>query len=83
MPDTVMESSRDVTIKLHNRIGKYVQVHLYFAARWVMLSEVTFTTSECTIFSFTHFFQCRLVDQATIIYTIRECIKVPMANQAQ
>lgn len=55
MPDNVMESSRDVTIKLHHRIGKYIQVHLYFAARWVMLSEVTFISSECTIFSSANF----------------------------
>ncbi|XP_055299396.1 discoidin domain-containing receptor 2-like, partial [Sitodiplosis mosellana] len=45
MPDTVMENARDVTIKLHHRIGKYVQVHLYFALRWIMLSEVTFVTA--------------------------------------
>lgn len=46
MPDTVMENARDVTIKLHHRIGKYVQVHLYFALRWIMLSEVSFVTGE-------------------------------------
>lgn len=46
MPDTVMENARDVTIKLHHRIGKYVQVHLYFALRWIMLSEVTFVASK-------------------------------------
>lgn len=46
MPDTVMENARDVTIKLHHRIGKYVQVHLYFAQRWIMLSEVTFVTGK-------------------------------------
>lgn len=46
MPDTVMENARDVTIKLHHRIGKYVQVHLYFALRWIMLSEVTFVTGK-------------------------------------
>ena len=41
-----MENARDVTIKLHHRIGKYVQVHLYFALRWIMLSEVTFVTGK-------------------------------------
>lgn len=46
MPDTVMEHARDVTIKLHHRIGRYVQVHLYFALRWIMLSEVTFITGK-------------------------------------
>ncbi|XP_037031217.1 discoidin domain-containing receptor 2 isoform X2 [Bradysia coprophila] len=45
MPDTIMEHARDVTIKLHHRIGKYLQVHLYFALRWIMLSEVSFVSS--------------------------------------
>lgn len=52
MPDTVMENARDVTIKLHHRIGKYVQVHLYFALRWIMLSEVSFVTGEFLTMSF-------------------------------
>lgn len=51
MPDTVMEHARDVTIKLHHRIGKYVQVHLYFALRWIMLSEVTFESGKFCFFS--------------------------------
>ncbi|KXJ80071.1 hypothetical protein RP20_CCG026715 [Aedes albopictus] len=42
MPDAIMESARDVTIKLHHRIGRYIQVHLYFAMRWIMLSEISF-----------------------------------------
>lgn len=49
MPDTVMEHARDVTIKLHHRVGKYVQVHLYFALRWIMLSEVTFESGKFRI----------------------------------
>ncbi|XP_055709689.1 discoidin domain-containing receptor 2 [Phlebotomus papatasi] len=44
MPDSIMENARDVTVKLHNRIGKYLQVHLYFALRWIMLSEVSFVS---------------------------------------
>lgn len=42
MPDAVLEHARDVTIKLHHRIGKYLQVNLYFAQRWLMLSEISF-----------------------------------------
>ncbi|XP_030377793.1 discoidin domain-containing receptor 2 [Scaptodrosophila lebanonensis] len=42
MPDTVLDHARDVTIKLHHRLGRYLQLHLYFAARWMMLSEITF-----------------------------------------
>uniref|UniRef100_A0A182MEP5 Discoidin domain-containing protein n=1 Tax=Anopheles culicifacies TaxID=139723 RepID=A0A182MEP5_9DIPT len=46
MPDTVMENARDVTIKLHHRVGRYVQIHLYFALRWIMLSEISFTSGK-------------------------------------
>ncbi|CAD7086290.1 unnamed protein product [Hermetia illucens] len=44
MPDTVLDHARDVTIKLHHRIGRYVQIHLYFALRWIMVSEITFVS---------------------------------------
>ncbi|XP_024936410.1 discoidin domain-containing receptor 2 isoform X2 [Cephus cinctus] len=42
MPDLVLEQARDVTIKLHSRAGRYLKLQLYFAARWIMLSEVIF-----------------------------------------
>ncbi|XP_065358097.1 discoidin domain-containing receptor 2-like [Calliphora vicina] len=45
MPDTILDHARDVTIKLHHRLGKYLQLHLYFAARWLMLSEITFISA--------------------------------------
>ncbi|XP_011176649.1 discoidin domain-containing receptor 2 isoform X2 [Zeugodacus cucurbitae] len=45
MPDTILDHARDVTIKLHHRLGKYLQLHLYFAARWIMLSEITFIST--------------------------------------
>ncbi|KAL7739932.1 hypothetical protein ACLKA6_013121 [Drosophila palustris] len=44
MPDQVLDHARDVTIKLHHRLGRYLQLHLYFAARWMMLSEITFVS---------------------------------------
>lgn len=50
MPDTIMEHARDVTIKLHHRIGKYIQLHLYFALRWIMLSEISFVSGKHTVF---------------------------------
>lgn len=46
MPDQVMEHARDVTIKLHHRIGRYVQLQLYFASRWILLSEVSFISGK-------------------------------------
>ncbi|KAJ9582371.1 hypothetical protein L9F63_003298, partial [Diploptera punctata] len=42
MPDLIMEHARNVTIKLHNRVGRYLRLQLYFAAKWIMVSEVSF-----------------------------------------
>ncbi|KAG7313144.1 hypothetical protein JYU34_000233 [Plutella xylostella] len=40
--DHIFESSRNVTINLHHRIGRWVRVELRFAARWILVSEVVF-----------------------------------------
>ncbi|KAL0902040.1 hypothetical protein ABMA27_000007 [Loxostege sticticalis] len=40
--DHIFESSRNVSIKLHHRIGKWVRIELHFAARWILISEVVF-----------------------------------------
>ncbi|KAL1517292.1 hypothetical protein ABEB36_001074 [Hypothenemus hampei] len=45
MPDLVMEHSRNVTIKLHQRIGKFVKLQLYFAHRYILLSEISFDST--------------------------------------
>ncbi|XP_018324989.1 discoidin domain-containing receptor 2-like [Agrilus planipennis] len=42
MEDRIFEKSRNVSIKLHHRIGKYVKIQLHFAARWILLSEISF-----------------------------------------
>lgn len=40
--DHIFESPRNVSIKLHHRIGRFVTLRLYFASRWILLSEITF-----------------------------------------
>lgn len=40
--DKIFESARNVTIKLHHRIGKFVKIQLHFAARWMLISEINF-----------------------------------------
>ncbi|XP_053972079.1 discoidin domain-containing receptor 2-like [Hylaeus volcanicus] len=42
MEDKIFETSRNITIKLHHRVGKYVKLRLHFSNRWIMISEVTF-----------------------------------------
>ncbi|XP_075990711.1 discoidin domain-containing receptor 2-like isoform X1 [Anticarsia gemmatalis] len=40
--DNIFESSRNVSIKLHHRIGKWVRIELRFSARWILISEIVF-----------------------------------------
>ncbi|XP_017890624.2 discoidin domain-containing receptor 2-like [Ceratina calcarata] len=42
MEDRIFEHSRNISIKLHHRIGKFVKLRFSFASRWIMVSEVTF-----------------------------------------
>ncbi|XP_017882704.1 discoidin domain-containing receptor 2-like isoform X2 [Ceratina calcarata] len=42
IPDIVLENARNVSIGLHERQGRFLKIHLYFAARWIIISEVTF-----------------------------------------
>lgn len=44
--DKTSEESHNVTIQLHNRIGKFVKLRLHFAAKWMMISEITFVSGE-------------------------------------
>lgn len=46
MPDLVLEHARNVTIKLHHRIGRYLKLQLYFASRWILVSEVSFQSGK-------------------------------------
>ncbi|CAG9558828.1 unnamed protein product [Danaus chrysippus] len=40
--NNIFESARNVTIKLHHRIGRWVRIELRFAATWILISEVVF-----------------------------------------
>lgn len=42
----MLEQAREVTIKLHSRAGRFLKLQLYFAARWIMLSEVIFESGK-------------------------------------
>lgn len=49
IPDCVLENARNVSIGLHGRRGRLLKVHLYFAARWIIISEVTFDASKSLV----------------------------------
>ncbi|XP_050548705.1 discoidin domain-containing receptor 2-like isoform X2 [Daktulosphaira vitifoliae] len=40
--DTIMSEARNVTIKLHHRTGKYLKLQLFFANKWMLISEISF-----------------------------------------
>ncbi|EFX65895.1 hypothetical protein DAPPUDRAFT_303380 [Daphnia pulex] len=43
--DRIFENSRNISVKLHHRVGRYVKLRLSFPAppaRWILISEVSF-----------------------------------------
>ena len=44
--DSAVEYSRPVLIRLHNNIGRYVRLQLYFDAKWMMISEIQFYSGK-------------------------------------
>lgn len=46
MPDRVLENARNVSINLHQKLARFVKLRLFFADRWVMLSEVVFDSGK-------------------------------------
>lgn len=46
MEDRIFENSRNETIKLHHRIGRFVKLQMSFAAKWIMISEVMFDSGQ-------------------------------------
>lgn len=46
MEDRIFEHSRNISIKLHHRIGKFVKLKFSFASRWIMISEITFDSGN-------------------------------------
>ena len=46
MEDIASEYARNVTIKLHGKVGRFVKLQLFYAAKWILLSEVYFVSSK-------------------------------------
>ena len=42
MPDLAIENARNVSINLKGEHGRYVMLQLFFNAKWILISEVTF-----------------------------------------
>lgn len=49
--DRIFENSRNVSVKLHHRVGRFVKLRLVFPAppaRWILLSEVSFRSEPAS-----------------------------------
>ena len=57
MPDLAIENARNVTINLKEEHGQYVMLQLSFAAKWILISEITFIsgrnidTGKCFVYN--------------------------------
>lgn len=67
MPDNVLEVARNVSIHLHGRVAKYVKLHLFFANKWIMLSEVTFESEVLFDANLTEEMQLEMNDEEILI----------------
>ena len=45
MPDLALENARNVSIDLKGEHGRFVMIQLFFAAKWILISEVTFVSA--------------------------------------
>ena len=46
MPDLSIENARNVSINLKEEHGQYIMIQLFFAAKWILVSEVTFVSGN-------------------------------------
>ena len=45
LSDEIFEEPKNVSVNLHRRVGRFVKVELYFASKWLLISEVSFDSS--------------------------------------
>ena len=45
MEDSIFEEPRNVSMKLHRRAAKFIKVQLFFASKWIMISEISFESN--------------------------------------
>ncbi|CAL4145492.1 unnamed protein product [Meganyctiphanes norvegica] len=47
VPDRIFDNARNITIKLENIPAKFIKIELFFALRWIMISDVAFVSVPC------------------------------------
>ena len=46
----VPEEARNVSVDLEGEHGRFVMMHLYFASKWILISEITFISGKYTFY---------------------------------
>ena len=68
MPDAMVEDARNVSINLHEEHGKYVMIQLFFAAKWMLISEISFISGKVVI-------PLQVPYHLLIIFIFQNCMK--------
>ena len=45
LADETFEDPRNISAKLHHRVGRFVKIHLRFSSNWILISDVDFDIS--------------------------------------
>ena len=45
MPDTALQESRNISIPIKNKVGRFVKIQLTFEDIWILISEIQFQSS--------------------------------------
>ena len=40
MTNLINQEPRNISMSLHRRVGRFVKLELYFASKWILISEV-------------------------------------------
>ncbi|KAL1517290.1 hypothetical protein ABEB36_001072 [Hypothenemus hampei] len=46
--DRILETPRNITVKLHHRVARFVKLQPHFRSKWILISEVTFESVPVT-----------------------------------
>jgi len=77
---TSSESVRNVTVPMHGAIGRFVRLRLEFSARWMLISEVEFSSGNINIRSVYCVRLCKLWRTYRVLYKSFYIIFMPCSD---
>lgn len=48
--DCIFEEPKTLSFNLHQRVGRFVKIQLFWASKWILISEVGFESSKLVFF---------------------------------